>query len=135
MNAEDYFNITREQLEAMGWPAWSEIAGLRLCPAREFDKLPNGIAMWSISGAVKVKGRDYIDDDTRGGCIAYGLIPGLTRTAQSAAEVAAAEAVRRADFVNMLAEACRETGVIDAATGRLLTGDDAEQAIRSVAGE
>ena len=33
MNAEGYFNITREQLEAMGWPAWSEIAGLRLDPS------------------------------------------------------------------------------------------------------
>jgi hypothetical protein len=35
--------------------------------------LPDGTVLRSISGEVVVKGRDYIDDDTRAGRTAYGL--------------------------------------------------------------
>lgn len=39
----------------------------------EFSRLPIGTALISIFGDEKVKGIDYIDDDTRGGHMAYGL--------------------------------------------------------------
>lgn len=39
----------------------------------EFQRLPIGAVLVSISGFEYVKGKDYIDDDTRGGHLAYGL--------------------------------------------------------------
>jgi hypothetical protein len=39
----------------------------------EFDKLPDGIELISISGSRKTKGKDYIDGDTRGGHLAFGV--------------------------------------------------------------
>ena len=39
----------------------------------EFNLLPDGIELESINGEKKIKGKDYIDDDTRGGHIAYGI--------------------------------------------------------------
>jgi hypothetical protein len=42
-----------------------------LTPA-ELDGLPDGTVLVSIQGRRVAKGRDYIDDDTRGGYLAYG---------------------------------------------------------------
>lgn len=42
-----------------------------LTPA-EFDALPDGATLYSIHGERKVKGIDYIDNDTRFGFLAYG---------------------------------------------------------------
>ena len=39
----------------------------------EFDKLPDDIELESISGSKKIKGEDFIDGDTRGGHIAFGV--------------------------------------------------------------
>ncbi len=43
-----------------------------LTPA-EYDDLPDGIVLISISGDKKIKGKDSIDQDTRGGFLAWGL--------------------------------------------------------------
>lgn len=40
----------------------------------EFEQLPNGFEVTSIGGEKKIKGKDYIDDDTRFGYMAYGVI-------------------------------------------------------------
>lgn len=40
----------------------------------EFEKLPDGIELTCIDGSKAVKGQDYIDDDTRWGHLAYGII-------------------------------------------------------------
>jgi len=39
----------------------------------QLEALPDGTVLRSISGEVVVKGRDYIDLDTRSGRTAYGL--------------------------------------------------------------
>jgi hypothetical protein len=107
----DFFNATAEQLEAAGWRRWSKETDLWLCPEKQFAALPDGIALYCISGSVHVKGRDRIDDDTRFGLLAYGIIPGKTRTSVSAIAVATANAARAAEMVEQLASAARTCGV------------------------
>lgn len=51
---------------------WDET--LWLFTIDEFNQLPDGIELTCIDGTTAVKGKDYIDDDTRGGHIAYGVI-------------------------------------------------------------
>lgn len=46
---------------------------LFLFTMKEFRQLPNGIELECIDGEKKIKGTDYIDDDTRFGHIAYGI--------------------------------------------------------------
>ena len=50
---------------------WDE--KLCLFTPEEFEQLPDGTELTSISGDTKVKGKDYIDMDTRFGHIAYGV--------------------------------------------------------------
>lgn len=50
---------------------WDE--KLCLFTPEEFEQLPDGTELTSISGGTKVKGKDYIDMDTRFGHIAYGV--------------------------------------------------------------
>jgi len=54
---------------------WSKDSGLYLFTPEEFEKLPDGIALESISGFTKyyVKGVDKIDQDIRFGYLAYGV--------------------------------------------------------------
>lgn len=47
---------------------------LYLLTLTEFDRLPDGVTVHCINGASKVKGLDYIDNDTRAGMMAYGLL-------------------------------------------------------------
>lgn len=46
---------------------------LRLLTSDEYERVPDGALLVSISGKAKVKGTDDIDMDTRGGCIAWGF--------------------------------------------------------------
>lgn len=39
----------------------------------EYEQLPDGIELTSITGNKVIKGKDYIDLDVRFGCIAYGV--------------------------------------------------------------
>ena len=43
----------------------------------EFAQLPDGFEVTSISGDKKIKGKDYIDDDTRFNYMAFGVIDPL----------------------------------------------------------
>lgn len=43
-----------------------------LLTPEEFARLPDGTLLLSINGKEAIKGRDYIDDDLRGGHMAYG---------------------------------------------------------------
>jgi hypothetical protein len=54
---------------------WSRESGLYLFTIEEFNQLPDGTALESISGATKyyVKGTDAIDQDTRFGYMAFGV--------------------------------------------------------------
>lgn len=55
--------------------AWSSSDSdkLWLLTEAEFQALPDGTTVYCIDGAAKVKGTDYIDNDTRFGMLAYGL--------------------------------------------------------------
>lgn len=50
---------------------WNET--LWLLTPEEYAALPDGTHLMSINNAISVKGTDYIDQDTRFGCIAYGF--------------------------------------------------------------
>jgi hypothetical protein len=54
---------------------WSKDSGLYLFTVEEFNQLPDGIALESISGATKyyIKGKDKVDLDTRFGYLAFGV--------------------------------------------------------------
>ena len=47
--------------------------GLVLLTLDEFNKLPDGIELECIDGSFVIKGKDYIDDDTRFGHLAFGI--------------------------------------------------------------
>jgi len=53
---------------------WDEDHKLLLVTQEEFDALPDGTVLTCIDDTTVTKGSDdYIDDDTRGGCLAYGV--------------------------------------------------------------
>jgi hypothetical protein len=47
---------------------------LALLTPKEFEELPEGTKVYDIFGFPAVKGRDYIDQDTRGGYLAFGTV-------------------------------------------------------------
>lgn len=51
---------------------WDEEKTLWLVTPEEFAKLPDGFVLTCIDGDTAVKGKDYIDDDTRVGHMAWG---------------------------------------------------------------
>ena len=53
---------------------WRIESNLVLIPIWLYRCLPNGTKLTSIMGNEKVIGRDEIDTDIRGGCMAFGLI-------------------------------------------------------------
>ncbi len=81
MVASDYWHIAEYDPEGAhhtdepdgGYPHRGK--DISLLTVDELARLPDGIRVVSIFGEEKVKGRDYIDDDTRGGRLAYGLLP------------------------------------------------------------
>jgi len=129
----DFFKATADDLKALKWGRWSKDSPLWLCPEKQFADLPDGIALHSISGKVAVKGRDAIDDDTRFGYLAYGIIPGKTRTSVSAEAVAQKAEENRAQFVDLAASIVRKSGLYTA-TGKL-EGDEAEGFLRATIGK
>lgn len=46
---------------------------LWLLTPKEFEELPDGVKLLCIDDTYAVKGVDYIDQDIRFGCIAFGL--------------------------------------------------------------
>ena len=51
---------------------WDEEKTLWLVTPEEFAKLPNGFQLTAIDGDKVIKGKDYIDNDTRMGHLAFG---------------------------------------------------------------
>lgn len=47
---------------------------MELIQLDELKNYPDGTTFKCINGSLVTKGKDYIDDDTRGGYIAYGII-------------------------------------------------------------
>ncbi len=46
---------------------------VKLLTPSEFKATPDGTVLYCISGEVVVKGKDYIDYNTRNGYLAYGV--------------------------------------------------------------
>lgn len=53
---------------------WDEAHVLLLLTPEEFAALPDGEVLTCIDDTTAVKGVDDIDDDTRGGHLAYGVV-------------------------------------------------------------
>lgn len=66
-------NMTVAQAIARGMASWD--GKLYLIALRDWNNWPNGVELTSILGDTKIKGKDYIDEDTRGGLLAYGIYP------------------------------------------------------------
>lgn len=64
---------SKSNLINYGLRMWDE--NLLLIPLDLFERVPNGAVLTSIMGNVVVKGKDYIDTDTRGGLMAFGVKP------------------------------------------------------------
>ena len=52
---------------------------LTLLMPKELEALPDGARLVCIDGTEVVKGQDKIDDDTRGGYLAYGVLDNAQR--------------------------------------------------------
>lgn len=51
---------------------WDEEKTLWLVTPAEFARLPDGMELTAIDGEKVIKGKDWIDNDTRFGHMAYG---------------------------------------------------------------
>lgn len=67
-------NMTISQAIARGMRSWDG-NGLYLIPLKDWPNWPNGVELTSILGEKVIKGKDYIDEDTRGGLLAFGIYP------------------------------------------------------------
>ena len=74
----DWNNLSREKLIASGFANWDtevpDIGEIYLIPSYLYRHIPSGVKLITINGAI-VKASDHLDDDTRGGYLAYGVIP------------------------------------------------------------
>ena len=52
---------------------WDKEKTLWLLTPEEFKELPDGTELMCIFGEKHIKGKDYIEQDTRFGHLAYGL--------------------------------------------------------------
>lgn len=76
-------DLTAKQAGELGFGLWDETSNLHLIPYFLYDFLEYGQELTSISGSVKtvtpeykdIESDNYIDNDHRFGCLAYGFIP------------------------------------------------------------
>lgn len=76
MTLDVWESLTEEECNALEFGSWSPT--LRLIPAMFYDALPIGLTVTSINGKMYEITQDYknhIDNDVRGGCLAYGIRP------------------------------------------------------------
>ena len=73
LTLQEIDNMTISQAVARGMCSWD--GHLYLIPLSDYSNWPDGVELTSITGNKRVKGKDYIDDDTRGGLLAYGIYP------------------------------------------------------------
>ena len=65
-------NMSISEAEEIGFRRWMD-NGLYLIPGCFYDLLPVGIELTSIMGNKVIFNGSNIDDDTRGGLLAYGV--------------------------------------------------------------
>lgn len=66
-------NMTKHEAEDRGMASWD--GKLYLIPLSDWHNWPKGCKVTSILGDICIKGKDYIDEDTRGGFLAFGIYP------------------------------------------------------------
>lgn len=79
----DFGDLTDAEAELLGFPLWSKETGIRLVPLWLYAHMAPGQTLHCIDGSSIVvadnyttrDGGNYIDNDHRGGAIAYGFIP------------------------------------------------------------
>lgn len=67
----DYAALSMDDLKALGFGNWD--GGLALIPGEWHSRLPVGLVLDGIGGGKVTVGTDYVDDDIRFGCLAYGI--------------------------------------------------------------
>lgn len=70
----DVSGFTKNQFDELGFGTWDEETGLRLIPLWLFPFISNDVEYTAIDGD-KIKGRDQMDNDHRGGFLAFGILP------------------------------------------------------------
>ncbi len=83
----DFSSMSTEQLSDLGFCLWDEDCKFLLIPLWAYGFLKCGTELHCISGERKTvtesyqdnDSKDYIDNDVRFGCIAYGIIPADVR--------------------------------------------------------
>lgn len=71
----DPAKLTAEQMDDLGFKAWSEETQLRLIPLWLLPFLVDEFEAECIDGERRVFRRDELDTDHRLGCLAYGVFP------------------------------------------------------------
>lgn len=71
----DPAKLTAEQMDDLGFKAWSEETQLRLIPLWLLPFLVDEFEAECIDGERRVFKRDELDTDHRLGCLAYGVFP------------------------------------------------------------
>lgn len=70
----DFNQLTDDELRFLGFKNFSENSKDYLVPLWLLRALPNGTKLQSLMGTTVEVGRDYIDNDIRGGFTAFSLI-------------------------------------------------------------
>lgn len=68
-------NLTSEEMNDLGFGYWSESNPMRLIPLWLFKFLPEKIESKCIDGTTSILNKSEMDNDTRFGCLAYGIVP------------------------------------------------------------
>lgn len=80
MKSPDFFpvdpnDLTREEMENLGFRKWSKESDLMLIPLYLFPYMKEGITVTSISGDQYYFFRESADNDHRMGLLAFGVVP------------------------------------------------------------
>lgn len=80
MKSPDFFpvdpnDLTREEMENLGFRQWSKESDLMLIPLYLFPYMKEGITVTSISGEQYYFFRESADNDHRMGLLAFGVVP------------------------------------------------------------
>lgn len=70
----DILSLNKEELVELGFSTFSEESELMLIPIWAYDLIPNGTKLTGLFGGEYIKGKDEVDMDIRGGCLAFGII-------------------------------------------------------------
>ena len=75
ITVECFQTLTIKEAKTIGFCKWSDDnPKLMLIPGYLYNFLPKGLCVLSIDGESKIIGEETIDNDTRFGCLAWGII-------------------------------------------------------------